>query len=865
MAGRLNLAVTGIQDQWLTGEPEFSYFLMNFKRHTKFSIEAIETPFDGDIDYDATVECRIPKNKGDLVRSMMLKFTLPQPTVPDKSFEVTESGLNYYIDGVQQDTLTLYEGSTYTFNVNASSHPFYFSETSDGVHSGITQLTNSNLQGVFETSVSIYGDNAIIGSSKVQGVGGSFRIYSRVSGTDTWNLNMGTDTQVESEGGTRIILLSGDFDAFGYSVDINDKYAVVGAPQYFKSTIDGNGYIRIVTNTNGTWSVGPEIEAQNGVFGDKFGYSVAISGDYILVGAPAKSSSTGSVYIFKLNNGTWSEHSEITGSASDLFGSSVSIDGNYAIIGAPGNNKVYIYHLLSGTWTLNTSFTKPSGEGFGTSVSINGTNILVGAPNKSTDTGSVYPYILSNGTWSQGSEITATGGSSGDFFGISVDISNENAVIGAYGDDLTEDLGTSYVFVLNESNIWTQKHSFKGGTDAFGFGYDIAISGNYIFTVTNTDTLAGDTGDTGGLTILSTSSPINKYFISKIPVRYTNGVTGGGTSIVTFTVPSGAPSTLYYYCDNHSNMGGQISLKKIIYRKSIGAQIIEYADLLIGGQTIERITGDYIYMYDQIHNNKDDIDQTLYFLTGHDNYYYNVSYDWDYNVLLPFYFFRHSSLAIPVCALTKQLVEVRIKFKKLNDVTVTYTKDTNTISDPPSDVSSSIKKVSLVTDFFFVTEDEKNFLLTRPIEYVITQLQMSQFKFKAGESKKAGMLNFKNPVREMFFLAVSDDVHKLNPIKHVTMKFNNTTIIDADNLMLSYEQPLKYYTGVTENNFGVYSFSMKPETHYPTGQVNMSRIAHNLTEIELDSPDANYGHKVYVYAVNYNVLRINSGLGGLKF
>jgi hypothetical protein len=302
----------------------------------------------------------------------------------------------------------------------------------------------------------------------------------------------------------------------------------------------------------------------------------------------------------------------------------------------------------------------------------------------------------------------------------------------------------------------------------------------------------------------------------------------------------------------------------IRYMKSIGARIIEYADLLIGNQTIERITGDYIYMYDQIHSNKDDIDQTLYFLTGHDNYI-PVSYDWDYKVFLPFYFFRHPSLAIPVCALTKQRVQVRIKFKKLEDVVVQYNTSTTNIIDPPSDVSSSIKKVSLATDFFFVTEDEKNFLMSRPIEYVITQLQMSQFKFKAGESKKAGMLNFKHPVKEMFFLAVSDDVHKLNPIKHVTMKFNNNTIIDADNLMLSYEQPLKYYTGVTENNFGVYSFSLNPETYYPTGQVNMSRIAHNLIEIELESPDTNYGHKVYAYAVNYNVLRINSGLGGLKF
>ena len=301
----------------------------------------------------------------------------------------------------------------------------------------------------------------------------------------------------------------------------------------------------------------------------------------------------------------------------------------------------------------------------------------------------------------------------------------------------------------------------------------------------------------------------------------------------------------------------------IRYRESIGAQIIDYADLVIGGQTIERITGDYIYMYDQIHSNKDDIDQTLYFLTGHGNYV-AVSYDWDYNVFLPFYFFRNPSLAIPVCALTKQQVEVHIKFKKLKDVTVQYKTSTD-IKDPPTDVSSSIKEVSLVTDFFFITDDEKSFLLTRPIEYVITQVQMSQFKFDAGVSKKAGMLNFKNPVKEMFFVAVSDDVYKYEPLKQVTMKFNNNIIIDADNLMLSYEQPLKYYTGTTGNNFGVYSFSLKPETYYPTGQVNMSRIAHNLIEIELDSPDASFGHKVYVYAVNYNVLRIHSGLGGLKF
>ena len=480
MAGRLNLAATGIQDQWFTGEPEFSYFLMNFRRHTKFSIEAIETPFDGEIDYDTIIECRIPQNKGDLIRSTMLKFTLPQPVVSNKSFTVTASGGRYFIDGDEQATLTLYEGTTYTFNnlSHVDGHPFRFSTT-----------------------------------------------------------------------------------------------------------------------------------------------------------APSTSD-------------------------------------------------------------------------------------------------------------------------------------------------------------------------------------------------------------------------------------YTTGVTNPGTPTVTFTPTSTTPSILYYYCAQHSGMGGQINVKSLRYRESIGSQIIKYADLVIGGQTIERITGDYIYMYDQIHNNKDDIDQTLYFLTGHGNYI-PVSYDWDYNILLPFYFFRHPSLAIPVCALTKQLVEIRIQFKKIEDVVVSYSN--GTISQPPAGISSSIKEVSLVTDFFFIMEDERNFLLTRPIEYVITQLQLSQFKFKVGESKKSGMLNFKNPIKEMFFMAESEDVHKLCPIKNVIMKFNNNTIIDADNLMLSYEQPLKYYTGITGNDFGVYSFSMKPETYYPTGQVNMSRISHNLIEIDLESPDVNFAHNVKVYAVNYNVLRINSGLAGLKF
>ena len=84
MSGRVRLAVTGIQDQWLTGEPQFSYFLTLFRRHSKFALEQIESPFDGTIDFGEILECRVPQNKGDLIKNISLKITLSDPT-PDES------------------------------------------------------------------------------------------------------------------------------------------------------------------------------------------------------------------------------------------------------------------------------------------------------------------------------------------------------------------------------------------------------------------------------------------------------------------------------------------------------------------------------------------------------------------------------------------------------------------------------------------------------------------------------------------------------------------------------------------------------------------------------------------------------------
>ena len=321
-----------------------------------------------------------------------------------------------------------------------------------------------------------------------------------------------------------------------------------------------------------------------------------------------------------------------------------------------------------------------------------------------------------------------------------------------------------------------------------------------------------------------------------------------------------------------------------IWCPSVITHLIEHADLLIGGQLIERITGEYIYMHQQLYNTSDDIDQTIYFLTGHGNILsYASGTNYTYFLELPFYFYRNPSLAIPTCALTKQVVEVRIKTRPLSELM---------FGGPQGDEIASIPKFSMDTEFIYVSPDESNFLKSRPLDYLITQVQMSKFKMKAGDNTKSVMLNFKHPVKELFFVSQSDVSfqnnypNEYNTITNAELRFNNEVVFNQNTKFLAYEQSLKHHVnspysgtntpgapfstgGVLDKfgpaKFGMYSFSLKPEVYYPTGQVNMSRIAHKLLKITIDPKFVASDSDTRIYAVNYNILRINSGLAGLKF
>lgn len=259
--------------------------------------------------------------------------------------------------------------------------------------------------------------------------------------------------------------------------------------------------------------------ASDGEIGDEFGYSVAISGNYAVIGAPydniGTNSNQGSAYIFFFNGTGWVEQAKLLaadGSANDHFGFSVSISGDYAIVGAPDDDlgafgnvgRAYIF-IRSGTnWTQQANFTGASAfidDNFGYSVSIDGAYAAIGARGDDVGAnagqGTAYVFIRSGVNWSQQDYVTLPSGATGDAFGSSVSISGVHLIVGAPNDDISgeADAGSTHVFQRN-GVTWSHNQVLTynfGGTD-FHFGYSVSVSGNYMVAGAPAETISSSPG-----------------------------------------------------------------------------------------------------------------------------------------------------------------------------------------------------------------------------------------------------------------------------------------------------------------------------------------------------------------------------------
>ena len=338
----------------------------------------------------------------------------------------------------------------------------------------------------FGWSVAISGDYAIVGAYLDDDKGsnsGSAYVFERIAGTWTQVAKL-----TASDGAAG--------DQFGISVSISGDYAIVGAyGDDDKGSASGSAYV--FERIAGTWTQAAKLTANDGAASDFFGYSVAISGSYAIIGAYQDDDlggDSGSAYVFERIAGTWTQVAKLTasdGAASDYFGYSVAISGSYAIVGAyldddngSGSGSAYVFERISGTWTQVAKLTATdgaSGDQFGWSVAISGDYAIVGARLDDSSQGSAYVFERASGTWTQAAKLTASDGAASDYFGHSVAISGDYAIIGAYqDDDLGGDSGSAYVFE-RIAGTWTQvaKLTASDGAASDYFGYSVAISGSY--------------------------------------------------------------------------------------------------------------------------------------------------------------------------------------------------------------------------------------------------------------------------------------------------------------------------------------------------------------------------------------------------
>ncbi len=213
-----------------------------------------------------------------------------------------------------------------------------------------------------------------------------------------------------------------------------------------------------------------KLTASDAASGDQFGHTVSVSGEYAVVGAVNDNSGEGSAYIFVRSGTTWTQNQRLTASdasAGHKFGSSVSVSGDYAVVGAYGDNSregsAYVFVHSGSAWTQQQKLTASdaaSGDQFGYSVSVSGDYVVVGAsvdgPAGSTRE-SAYVFVRSGTTWTQQQKLAASDAAWSDYFGFSVSVSGDYAVVGAWGDN------SAYIFVRS-GTAWTQQQKLTALT-----------------------------------------------------------------------------------------------------------------------------------------------------------------------------------------------------------------------------------------------------------------------------------------------------------------------------------------------------------------------------------------------------------------
>ncbi|MDX2034306.1 MAG: FG-GAP repeat protein, partial [Blastocatellia bacterium] len=343
---------------------------------------------------------------------------------------------------------------------------------------------------LFGSATAISGDTAVIGASngdlELKADRGAAYVFVRYGAV--WALQQ----KLWAPNGAA-------YDEFGLAVAIGGDTLVVGAPGHNQ----GAGSAYVFVRSSGVWAMQKELTAPGARARAQFGWSVALSGDTIAVGeengeaGPTKPGA-GRCLVFIRAGTNWMPQATLLASdaqTGDQLGWSVALSGNTLIAGAPGSDTVenpkepgaaYVFTRTGTVWSQQQKLTAADagvGDHFGYAVGLSGETAVIGAPwNKigaSDDQGAAYVFTRAGAVWSQQQQLLAADGGAGDLFGLSVAVSGQTAAVGAPGRD--GDTGVAFAFVRS-GTVWSQQRRFAAvpGQPLDIFGASVSISGETV-------------------------------------------------------------------------------------------------------------------------------------------------------------------------------------------------------------------------------------------------------------------------------------------------------------------------------------------------------------------------------------------------
>ncbi len=392
--------------------------------------------------------------------------------------------------------------------------------------------SDRNVDDDFGNSVSIFGDYAVVGAMYEDDdengdekylTAGSAYVFKKDDDNNWTQLQKIVASDRES------------LDRFGDAVAISDNFLVVGASfqcwdDEGVDSISNAGAVYVFEKeSDGTWGQMQKIVANDRSASSYFGFSVAISNSFIIVGAYTNSTDendensklfAGAAYIFAYQSETssWIQLQKIVSSdrnKRDYFGYAVAISDSFAIVSAnaededengdnmlssAGSAYIFKYDKSDTQWSQTQKIVasdRAAGDCFGQSLSLDGENAIIGAYKEGEDVsgdntlqyaGSAYifKYNESDDTWSQIQKLVASDRSEGDNFGCSVGLSGELAVVGANNEDDSENTVTSagagYCFKQKSDGTWEQINKIVANSryESDEFGCSVAINDSTI-------------------------------------------------------------------------------------------------------------------------------------------------------------------------------------------------------------------------------------------------------------------------------------------------------------------------------------------------------------------------------------------------